>query len=230
MRISCLEGDAGYAEWTRLLSQGKDAEIFLNGVPMDNVVIADDQKDEVVCHATPFRTNPATGDVVLETYYGRVSIEIVDVVLDVAEGCDTFQVEFQDDPGDCDMLPSDVFCMRNYDGRILSWFVLDEFGNPPIPEFEVEINFDLDDEFVDLEGGCESDLDAPIHVDIHFCERDGKPTISHPGGWFTFEEDHWVAHLNDVGAPEDNVAHYVANRSQIWDMMDSFESSDPGVK
>jgi len=111
MRISCLAHDAGYEEWTSLLSQGKNVKVFLNGVLMDNVVIADDQKDEIVCHASPIRVDNATGECAVESYYGRVSIE----VCDPEPVPDTFQVSLVENSvditGDGD-LPSDVFCFK----------------------------------------------------------------------------------------------------------------------
>ena len=198
MRISCIQNDPGYQEWTNILSKGKNVDVFLNGILMDNVVMADDQKDEIICHALPLRVDSGTDELALETYYGRVSIEIVDPV----PVPDTFQLkfvqgaDFQDDPGDCDMLPSDVFCFRDYQGYIISHIVIDEWsGLPEVPSFEVEIDLSDNSESVDI-------LSRYHTEKLNWLEPDGTINVESIAAWYARCSDFGPAFIEE---PDDFV-------------------------
>jgi len=74
MRMSIRRDDPGYSH------RAYTAKPYLNGVLLDNCITADEERGEVLCYARDangdFYLNDAKDEVVTETLYGHVRIEL----------------------------------------------------------------------------------------------------------------------------------------------------------
>lgn len=80
MRTSCYPDDPGHDTWLRLINQGAEIKIFLDGVELRHCTMADTDKGYVevfkLNDSNELYVKPDTGAIAFEKKYGEVIIEV----------------------------------------------------------------------------------------------------------------------------------------------------------
>lgn len=79
MRLSTIEGDAGYAEWCEMITDEKSPAVYLDGVVQKHCFVADEERGEIVRAKVSEKgrivADHGTGEVLTEAVFGEVKIE-----------------------------------------------------------------------------------------------------------------------------------------------------------